>query len=366
MLNAKNNSLQFLLGLALTCMLVLHYYREASQARQIESAERALARLQSDIGDEQLVGSSEQKPEQLLSELRTSHNWKPSGQKSSPAASDQGRDLILYSYHETEGAAKNFVFFMTHALHAKADFIIIINGDHTQDLGAVSALPNVRIVERENRCFDLGGYNEVFQTDATLITRYKRFMFINDSLRGPFFPAWADKICWSDAYWDKLDERTRLVGMSWNCANGIPYPPHLQSMILAFTRETLQELLLPHMKCFEDMHSAVADGETAIAQRVMAAGYDVYAMESRFAAHAGDMRKNTTSFLEWCVDTPDTVGRGGDDILHTGNYLGSTLHPYETIFAKTNRDWDERDRKVIDILTEHADLMHYSSYDTCI
>ena len=98
--------------------------------------------------------------------------------------------------------------------------------------------------------------------------------------------------------------------MSWNCANGIPYPPHLQSMVLALDRETLEELMLPHMKCYEDMHSAVADGETAIAQRIMAAGFDVYAMESRFTAHAGPTRKNATEFLEWCVDTAEIAGRG--------------------------------------------------------
>jgi hypothetical protein len=67
-------------------------------------------------------------------------------------------------------------------------------------------------VQRENRCFDLGGYFEVFEADQTLATSYKRFMFINTSLRGPFFPPWVDNVCWSDKYWDKLDERTKIVG----------------------------------------------------------------------------------------------------------------------------------------------------------
>lgn len=35
-------------------------------------------------------------------------------------------------------------------------------------------------------------------------------------------------------------------------------------------------------------------------------------------------------------------------------------------FAKTNRPWDDRDRKVIDLLTEQVELMEYSSYDSCI
>lgn len=125
---------------------------------------------------------------------------------------DKSPDLIIYSYHETEEAATNFAFFRKHALHAKADFIIMINGEHTLNLTSLHALPNVRIVERENRCFDLGGYKETLEANMTLVNAYKRFMFINASLRGPFLPPWAGKTCWSDAYWDKLDARTKIVG----------------------------------------------------------------------------------------------------------------------------------------------------------
>lgn len=248
-----------------------------------------------------------------------------------PAANEPNRDLILYSYHETAESMINFAFFRQHALHAKADFILMLNGEHSVELSKVAALPNVRIVERENRCFDLGGFHEILTANHTLTTAYKRFMFINSSLRGPFFPPWADKICWSDAYWEKLDARTKLVGMSWNCANGILYPPHLQSMVLAFTQETLLNILLPSMKCYEDMGSAVTDGETQMANRIMQAGGNVFAMESRFVAHAGVDGKDTAAFLEWCVDRPEKAGTGGDDVLHTGNYEGSTLHPYETM-----------------------------------
>lgn len=128
-------------------------------------------------------------------------------------------------------------------------------------------------------------------------------------------------------------------------------------MIFAFDRETLQKLLLPHLKCYENMWSAVHEGEVQITPVILAAGYDAFAMEGRFASHAGTTKKNTTAFLEWCVDD----GRGlllfissrsffpffllfrmawlisstphlpGDDVLHSGMYQGSSLHPYETM-----------------------------------
>lgn len=77
-------------------------------------------------------------------------------------------------------------------------------------------------------------------------------------------------------------------------------------MIFAFDRETLQKLLLPHLKCYENMWSAVHEGEVQITPVILAAGYDALAMEGRFASHAGTTKKNTTAFLEWCVDD----GRG--------------------------------------------------------
>lgn len=281
-----------------------------------------------------------------------------------PSRSTSNTDLILYSFHETPEATKNFEFFLRHALHGKADFIIMLNGEHKVDLRPLRVLSNVRVVERENRCFDLGGFHEVLTGDPTLAKRYRRYLFLNASVRGPFFPSWAADVCWSEAYWNKLDEKTKVVGMTWNCANGIPYPPHLQSMVMAFDQQTLNEILLPNMKCYGDMPSAVADGETAMTGWIRDAGGDVFAMESRYTAHAGPGGKNTTAFLDWCIDKPGGPNHGSD-VLHSGFYEGSSMHPYETIFAKTNRPWDERDRKTIDLLTEHAHLEGYSSWDRC-
>ena len=141
--------------------------------------------------------------------------------------------------------------------------------------------------------------------------------------------------------------------MSWNCANGQNYLPHVQSMIFALDRATLQELFLPGIECYADMASAVTYGEIQVTPKIMAAGYDAYALEGRFAAHAGATRKNTTAFLDWCLDGENggrglcfgsfasscntvaanvSANLGGDDVLYSGMYYnGSTLHPYETM-----------------------------------
>ncbi|KAG9521454.1 hypothetical protein KCU93_g7385, partial [Aureobasidium melanogenum] len=259
-------------------------------------------------------------------------------------------DLVLYTYHETDEAFKNLDFFLKHALHDKADFVFIMNGEYSI---SIPDLPNVKVIDRPNTCYDLGAYGEVLRADDSLLaTKYSRFIMINASLRGPFFPSWANN-CWSDTYLSKLSDRVKLVGMTYNCARGEGYLPHLQSMIMA-TDKLGMAAILPNLKCFENMGSAVADGETQISRWIQEAGYGIYAMMSSFKAYGGEESEKV--YLEAC---------SGSDALYSGNHNGTSLHPYDTIFSKTNRPWNEYDRKVIDQLTEYAHLSGYSSYDKC-
>lgn len=240
------------------------------------------------------------------------------------------RDLIIFAYSENPDSLLNLAFFRKHALHAKADFIFLFNGNHTVDLSAFSALPNVRVIERENRCFDLGSYHEVLTQNSTLTTAYDRFILMNSSVRGPLFPAWANDLCWSDVFWKMLSDRTKMVGLTYNCGRGESWPAHVQSMLYAVSRETLVDVLLPNMRCYADYMDTVQNGEMQASNWVLAAGGDVYAMEGRFAAHAGRLDGNFSStFLEWCENTDDV--RSGQEIVVSGKYEGGTIHPYETM-----------------------------------
>ncbi|CAK4034116.1 Hypothetical predicted protein [Lecanosticta acicola] len=292
----------------------------------------------------------------------------------------QNEDLILYAYSESEAALENIAFFRRHALHSKADFIFIFNGQHTVETSELRHLPNVRVIERENTCLDLGAYWEVLRADDSRLARaYKRYILMNASLRGPFLPSSSRSVCWSDAYMDRLDDVTKLVGMTWNCAKGEGFAPHLQSMIWAMDAVSLNEVILPSLRCFADMADTVANGELVISGKVMDAGYDVVAMEGRFNSHRrpkvgsgsagveGGSKKESETFLEWCrgPESQESQGTGASDVHRTGMYEGVSIHPWDTIFAKTNREWEEQDRKIIDLLTKFADDEMYSSYDRC-
>ena len=79
-------------------------------------------------------------------------------------------DLIQYVYHQSEDADFNLRFFLTHALDEKADFVFIING-HSSLVGEIPQRPNIKVVIRQNTCFDIGAHGDVLHQ----LPRWKLF-----------------------------------------------------------------------------------------------------------------------------------------------------------------------------------------------
>jgi len=117
------------------------------------------------------------------------------------------RPLIMYAYHESEYAHENIEFFIDQGLHSATDFIFIFNDD-TDRISLVPDEPNICIIRRNNTCYDLGAFGEVLK-EGNLWKKYRRFITLNASLRGPFTPFWSDQ-CWSDIYLNKLTAETKV------------------------------------------------------------------------------------------------------------------------------------------------------------
>ncbi|KAF3928272.1 hypothetical protein AA313_de0208448 [Arthrobotrys entomopaga] len=255
---------------------------------------------------------------------------------------ERDRPLILYVYRETLNARKNALFFINHGLHDAADFVFILNGPNTINQ-TIPIASNIKIVHRKNECYDLGAYGEVLTAnDDELIRNYKKFIFLNASIRGPFMPTWSRE-CWSDAYLAKVTPETKLVGMTFNC---IPKwgKRHVQSMILATDRAGLDALLPIFSTCFAG-HSEAVYGESNTTQAIFDAGYKVMAMMTAFSSEE--------NYAQTCKN---------GDILKQDGYFGGNLHPYETIFQKANRNMGQ---DTLAHLTEWTDKARYSSYEVC-
>ncbi|KAF3770856.1 hypothetical protein M406DRAFT_67219 [Cryphonectria parasitica EP155] len=274
---------------------------------------------------------------------------------------DSLRPLVLYTYAESENARENFAFFIRNGLHGRADFVFIFNGE-TDAYTMLPDLPNIQIVQRENKCFDIGAHGEVLRQDD-LWKKYKRFITMNASVRGPFAPTYFPS-CWMDAFLGKITDKVKLVGTTLNCHPRI----HLQSMLLATDDIGMSILLDPDLAlsasvndfygtsldpvgftpCFSSLKKAV-HAEIGITTLIKSQGYEVDVVMTAPHSHG--------SFEAFC----EAAGKP-DDFLYKDRYLGTNVHPYETVFMKANR---EIDPMLLQRLTEwHLDA-NMTSWDAC-
>ncbi|RYE12937.1 MAG: hypothetical protein EOP34_09845 [Rickettsiales bacterium] len=273
------------------------------------------------------------------------------------------RPLIIFTYFETPSARKNAVYFIRHGLHGSADFIFIFNGE--TDLYEI--LPqnasNIKIIRRNNTCFDLGSVGEVLRSNNyELVNKYKRFIILNASIRGPFIPTWSAG-CWSDLFLNKITNEVKLVGMTHNC-----YPiRHVQSMIFATDRIGIEILLAGNTtnfttyqnrsgeeynkdfmvglsQCFPTKNRAII-GEISLTHLIKRSAYNYTVMMTAASAIPNYFNNCTHIDVNW-----------------NGNYFGYNIHPFETVFTKANRDLDPQ---MLETLTDWYDSGGYSSWEAC-
>lgn len=296
----------------------------------------------------------------------------------SPPADDPWRTLVLYAFSDTPGARDNLRYFLRHGLHAAADFVFILNGvDNATaaELQIPEGAANIRTVVRPNTCFDLGAYGEVLTSreqqtgvgwgpgKVDLWRRYKRFIMLNASVRGPFLPHWGQGACWSDLFVQRVTVDTKLVGLTANC-----WPHfHVQADVWATDFVGMQLLMHPPppgpnstvddfadrnapvglASCYPDVGQAV-HAELGATRVMLDAGWKVDLMMSAFHGIA--------NYSAWC--DPQEHG----DLLWQNKYFGINAHPYETLFVKTNRDIDPL---MIERLTEWHWQSDWRSWDAC-
>ena len=53
---------------------------------------------------------------------------------------------------------------------------------------------NARYIEHSNQCYDWGSFGWALESESADVLKYKYFIFLNSSVRGPFMPAYL-KVC---------------------------------------------------------------------------------------------------------------------------------------------------------------------------
>ncbi|KAI7785660.1 hypothetical protein LA080_006681 [Diaporthe eres] len=185
-------------------------------------------------------------------------------------------------------------------IHGGADFAFIFNGE-TEAVSLVPEHPNIRVIQRENTCFDLGGMGEVLRKDD-LWKRYKRFITMNASIKSPFLPRYASTACWTDIFLGRVTDTVTLVGTTANCQPS----PHVQSMLWATDDIGMGILLDPALAhsvpqddhwgtvddpvglsfCHETMDAAV-HSELGSTRLITSQGYRVDVLMTAYESSAG-------------------------------------------------------------------------------
>ncbi|KAJ3014932.1 hypothetical protein HKX48_004878 [Thoreauomyces humboldtii] len=283
----------------------------------------------------------------LLFSLRTLTEYSHLRRKVVHILSDQGhenRDLVVYVYYDGKMTQEdqairtgwgtmsgfsfsesvntipvqtdNLKFFLNQGLLTTVDYLFVMHSPMPAGV-SIPDLPNLFVWHKENRCYDLGAFKQgVEHMESKYGRSYQRYLLINASVRGPFLPP-HDRSCWIDHFFNKLDERTKLVGTTFYCEEG-PFASHVQTMVLAFDRAGY-EAGLPAMQCPGSIDQAIKMGEVPLTGFIKEKGYNVEALQTAYSAN------------------PDLCP---GDMNYAGKYYGMSFHPYELIFIKSNRGID--------------------------
>jgi hypothetical protein len=264
------------------------------------------------------------------------------------ASSD--KTLVIYHYYERQPHHDNFIFFLERGMHGAADFLFVLNGNVSEEINASlpEHLPNVRVIRRENTCYDLGSYGVVLnQLEAEgKLGQYTAIILMNASVIGPIVPVYVDE-CWTRIFTDRLSASVGLVGTTISCV-GIfgNHLPHVQSMIMAYSPAALS-VVRPVLQCYKTKLDAIAKAEITFLSRVLSAGLQAIVLDGAVASPITD---------------PELPSCQWGNVYVRGAYHGVDLNPHDVVFFKTI---DEVSAAHLALYKSFMALRNYSSWDRC-
>jgi hypothetical protein len=242
------------------------------------------------------------------------------------------RVLVVYVYAETHTLSEeNLRLFIRLAVRNThdADYYFILQQLHneTVDETTLPILPsNAHYIQHENKCYDMGTVGWFLSLDIINKNKYRYFIFLNSSVRGPFIVSYYDNLSWYTIFTRRLIDHIKLVGCTINCENA----PHVQSYLWALDLQGLNLLLNngTAFACYGSKNEAINKAEIGASQIILKSGFGI---DSLMKKHQGiDFREEKNNKCN-NVKIP-TSNRNVD---------GITLDPFEVVFVKIKGDMAE-------------------------
>ena len=229
------------------------------------------------------------------------------------------RYLVLFTYYETNASKLNLYFFLKNGVFRSnmITYIFIIKGNKLSV--KIPKFNNVIVQKTLNEGYDFGGWSDGLK--LVNLNNYDRFIFLNDTVRGPFLPTYLNKKDWVRHFTAFINNKVKLVGSTIN-RNKIYYRKikndHIQSMSFATDKIGLDLLIKNNIfnkkLCIDKMKESkwnyISEFEIRMSEIILSNGYNIKSLQ----------------FCEIKVDPQ-----------HLLFYNWTTINPLEIMFIKTNR-----------------------------
>lgn len=241
------------------------------------------------------------------------------------------RTLVLYIYGKTHDLAEdNLEFFIRNAIRNidDADYYIILQqiNNKTFNEQNLPHLPsNAHYFQHENKCYDIGTIGWFLSKNITDKTKYKYFIFLNSSIRGPYIVSYYDNTIWYTIFTRRLNDRIKLVGCTINCE----VFPHVQSYFWALDLEGLNLLLKDGtvLACHENQGETIFKGEIGDSRVIINAGFGISCLMKKYQDM--DFRLEINQKCNYKRNPTFT------------NVDGISLDPFEIVFVKIKHEFSQ-------------------------
>jgi lipopolysaccharide biosynthesis protein len=210
----------------------------------------------------------------------------------------------------------NLDFFIKLGLTNSSDhhFNFVINSPSGGE--KIPAQDNISVIKGHNKGYDFGGYKQSLQ--SVNLEEFDRFIFVNDTCRGPFLPDYIPSRIWVDIIGNLIQDQIKLVGATWNF-NGPECRKdnlHIQSYFFATDSQGINLLLNAGIfnSIGKNKVDVIKQHEVKMSRLLLKSGFKIKPLQ--LSQYNGD--------------------KSGDVCFDQG-YYGITLNPLEVMFVKTNR-----------------------------
>jgi len=228
------------------------------------------------------------------------------------------KTLITFVHFENYRSKINLDFFVKLGLTNSPDhhFNFVINSPSGGE--NIPSQDNISIIKGHNEGYDFGAY--VQSLENVCLNDFDRFIFINDTCRGPFLPEYLPSKTWVDIIGNLITDKIKLIGSTWNfvglqCKAEIDNL-HIQSYFFATDLQGLSLLLGGGIFNTKNKRKdqIIIEHEIGMSRLLLKSGFKIKPLQ--LSQHNGE--KNC-------------------DICFNKRYYGTTINPLEVMFIKTNR-----------------------------